>query len=322
MLITANLPSAIVGRAQQNRPQSSRWTAAQESLIRRVSGEKKLVENPDAEGLRLRPDMESIFIPADSAKGTLVLLHGYSAGPWQYEEMSDFLHDKGYNVYVPRLPGHGLVTSEGIPTGCAIPESNEDDQWDSFVDSVYQQAAALGEAVQVIGLSGGATLGLRIAERHPEVAGVAAFAPFLGGNLPLGLLFPVVNFLDTITFGMLGNLLDRGPFGKNSNTIDNGGPHTKSSLGQALGMYQLGQKIDRVAAPVQFITTAGDSLSGTAAVSRMRAHCGDGEQTGWYHFAREDGVPHAMVSPRQSRAAEKVRDLLFEFVDQGHFIEG
>jgi alpha-beta hydrolase superfamily lysophospholipase len=41
-------------------------------------------------------------------KGTILLLHGFTACPQQYFETYQHLNDAGYNVLAPLLPGHGL----------------------------------------------------------------------------------------------------------------------------------------------------------------------------------------------------------------------
>ncbi len=44
------------------------------------------------------------------SKGTVLLFHGYTACPYQqYIELSSMLTEKGYNVFVPLLPGHGKI---------------------------------------------------------------------------------------------------------------------------------------------------------------------------------------------------------------------
>ena len=55
--------------------------------------------------------------PEPTEKGTVVMLHGYTAGPWQYNDSSQDFFEAGYNVFVPRIPGHGFMKPDGTPTG-------------------------------------------------------------------------------------------------------------------------------------------------------------------------------------------------------------
>jgi carboxylesterase len=79
----------------------------------------------------------------------------------------------GYDVEMPRLPGHGTHVDDMIPT-----------RWDDYVAEVegaYRRLAARSDKVVVAGLSMGGALTLRMGADHPEIAGLicinAATAP-------------------------------------------------------------------------------------------------------------------------------------------------
>jgi hypothetical protein len=65
--------------------------------------------------LRIQPHAESILKHRADAKGTVMMFHGFTAGPWQYEELANRLHMKTHggagipssalNVVVPALGG-------------------------------------------------------------------------------------------------------------------------------------------------------------------------------------------------------------------------
>ena len=277
-----------------------------------VSRERQMVARRE-----LQPGTETLFVPCDEAKGTVVMFHGYTAGPWQYKEMAARFHDAGYNVLAPRMPGHGCVDAEGVPTGDYVPNTGTQQQWDDFIDQSFQLAAGLGAPVWALGLSGGANVALRMGERHPEVKGVGAMAPYLGGNLPSGLPFRVTDVIDTMTFGLFGRILDLIPYHKNVVVPDDPTPHTQSSLGAAKVMRHVGADVEGLSQPVQLITTAGDKLSGTWKVGALARRC---DEVGWYKFAASEGVPHAMVSATENPVAEsveKVTSLLLNFVESG-----
>lgn len=50
------------------------------------------------------------FKPLGQHRGTVVLLHGFSACPQQYFEVARKFSSEGFRVYLPLLPGHGLKT--------------------------------------------------------------------------------------------------------------------------------------------------------------------------------------------------------------------
>lgn len=47
-----------------------------------------------------------------NVKGSVMLFHGYSSCPQQYDELSVQLADKGYNVFIHLLPGHGKIANK------------------------------------------------------------------------------------------------------------------------------------------------------------------------------------------------------------------
>lgn len=259
---------------------------------------------------------ESIFLPQTGhAKGTVLLFHGYTAGPWQYRELAQRFHDAGYHVFAPRMPGHGDMEN-GVPTGKSLPDPKG---WLKFVDDTHALAASLKCAIQAIGLSGGANVALCMGERH-KLAGVGAMAPYLGGDMPKGILFTLSDVLDRCSFGLFGRLvLSRIPWKKNVAIPNDPTPHTQGTMGQARSMRRLGAAIKEVKCPVQLISTDGDALSG---VSRVRGMARRALQTGWYRFAQSEKVPHAMLSPQENKnpsSVSTVHDILFRFVEHGTY---
>lgn len=284
-----------------------------------IEREKKLQGQPGTDGLMLAQNSESLFLPQpEPGKGTVLLFHGYTAGPWQYKELARKFYDAGYNVLAPRMPGHGVTEADGTPTGKRIPNTKRKAEWDAFIDRTYMQAAALAGPVFAIGLSGGGNVALRMGERHPEIGGVAAMAPYLGADLPAGVVFSLADTLDRMTFGLFGRwVLDSIPY--NENKKDSEMPHTQGTYGQAKVMRRVGRDVKELHCPLQIISTDGDMLSGVRRNARNLRKCDDLHQ-GWFRFAKEEGVPHAMVSPQQNplpESVEKIHDILFNFVDKG-----
>jgi carboxylesterase len=303
---------------------SSRPPEAVAKIEARVKDEIRWQTEPSDDGLLLRKNAQSLFKPQaeGQAKGTVLLFHGYTAGPWQYEGLADKLHDAGFNVYAPRMPGHGLAeAANGKPSSKEIPTTSESGVWNEFIDEKYQDAAALGAPVYAVGLSGGANVALRMADRHEEVAGVLAMAPFLGSNSMKGALFPVINFIDVITFGLCGKLIDGIPR-KEKSPPDDPTPRTQGTWGQALAMYRVGAEVapEGIEQPLQLITTHKDILSGVAPNQRFIAKSAEGEPDGWFHFPAEDKVPHAMISRDENKNPETVdtiEAIIADFVESG-----
>ncbi len=284
-------------------------------LQAQIKDEVALQENPTDEGLYLRKNAESFFLPQDQAKGTVVLYHGFTAGPWQYREMADKLHDSGYNVYAPRMPGHGMADASGKASSAEMPTTGEQKAWSNFAQKTFDDAANLGVPVHAVGLSGGGNVALEAASKNSKIDSVTALAPFLGSNGVTGVLFPVLSLVDVVTFGLFGKLLDRIP--RKSQPSPEATPKTAGTWGNALAMYRVGANVDKVDAPLQLITTAKDPLSGTRNAGRLLERSGDTPNNGWFHFPEEDHVQHAMVSPLENpnkESIDTIQQIITDFV--------
>lgn len=107
--------------------------------------------------------------PGRAAKAVL-MLHGYTDCPAQFEELAELYYDKGYNVLVPRAPRHG-VTDPKAHAGLHA------DELIAYASGSLDLAVGLGEEVGVIGISGGAVLATWLAQNRP-VAHLLALSPF------------------------------------------------------------------------------------------------------------------------------------------------
>jgi pimeloyl-ACP methyl ester carboxylesterase len=111
----------------------------------------------------------------------VVLFHGLSASPTQFSQIAHGLHERGYNVLVPRLPRHGHANRMTD----ALARLTAQDLKDIASESVAI-ANGLGETTTVGGFSLGGLLAAWIAQNEP-VERAVLIAPFLGINwLPHG----------------------------------------------------------------------------------------------------------------------------------------
>lgn len=351
-------PVRVARRGAQRAPATALQAAPELVAYRKALGKLQAVVAadklrhtvPDAQGLLLRPGMSSFVLAhkAPTGKGTVVLFHGYTAGPWQYPEMAKRFYQAGYDVYVPRLPGHGMTTKDGTPSGAEVPSLAHEAEYHAFVDQVYSDVSGLNGPVYAAGLSGGADLAMDMAVRHPQIARVALMSPFLGPDgkagtffqtlLKLGQQHPwIAKILDHIPtelnvkyqpwMGSPDAPFAKWPLGKFINgwiaNVAKPGdpmPHTETSLGAVLGMMGVGRGVAKLPVPAQFLNTAGDFLSGTGQVGPLYERSGGASRDGWFVFPESLGVPHAMTSPKEDKvpgAAHKVQDIVFKFLDQG-----
>ncbi|HTD33206.1 MAG TPA: alpha/beta fold hydrolase [Candidatus Elarobacter sp.] len=103
----------------------------------------------------------------------VLLYHGFTNCPQQFDELARAYHARGCNVYVPRIPRHGLedrLTRD--LANLTIPELT------TFAEKTFELARGLGTATSAVGLSLGGTLVLWLAQTQPLDLAVP-IAPFL-----------------------------------------------------------------------------------------------------------------------------------------------
>lgn len=120
-----------------------------------------------------------IFMGRGSRTTTsVVLFHGFTNAPRQMEVLAQAYARKGYNVYVPRMPHHGLA--DRMTGDLANANRRELVAW---TDDAIDIGAGLGDHVVVSGLSAGATLSAWAAKNRTEVSEAVLVAPLIQPSL-------------------------------------------------------------------------------------------------------------------------------------------
>ena len=123
----------------------------------------------------------------------IVLLHGLTDSPRQFEAFAYLLHADGNNVYVPRLPQHGL-RGGNVGSLSALTAA----QLRGVADSVVNEAQGLGDSVVIVGLSMGGTIGAWIAQQR-AVSRVVLIAPAIEpGRIPSMIDRPLIGLADRL----------------------------------------------------------------------------------------------------------------------------
>lgn len=112
----------------------------------------------------------------------------------QYARFAGLLHDRGCNVLVPRLPGHGEANR--MTTTLALVSAQD------FIDAAGEAldiATGLGKTIAVSGISLGATLCAWLVTNRADIDRCVPIAPTLGiGRIPF--------FLSRIIAGTLASM--------------------------------------------------------------------------------------------------------------------
>ncbi|HWV21951.1 MAG TPA: alpha/beta fold hydrolase [Devosia sp.] len=127
-------------------------------------------------GLDLDPLCHSRLLSHGSRTArTVVYFHGFTSCPAQADALAEQLLALGYNVYLPRMHGHGL----------ASPNPGDLDDFTAeglmaHTSAAIDLAQGLGDDVTVMGLSAGGTLSAWAAQFREDVDGVVLISPFFG----------------------------------------------------------------------------------------------------------------------------------------------
>ena len=115
----------------------------------------------------------------DSAKATVILVHGLTGTPNEMKFLANYFSRRGFSVICPRLAHHGEPV-----------HILKRAKWQEFYESVRQVLFKIpaGRQVFMAGLSMGALLALLLAEEFPQrILGVTCLSPTLffdGWNIP------------------------------------------------------------------------------------------------------------------------------------------
>jgi alpha-beta hydrolase superfamily lysophospholipase len=94
----------------------------------------------------------------------VVLFHGLTNCPAQWDALAPMLYAKGYNVLVARLPGHGY--QDTLTDALALVTAED---FAASANAAVDVAQGLGDKVDVVGLSAGGAMGALLAQTRCEV---------------------------------------------------------------------------------------------------------------------------------------------------------
>lgn len=100
-----------------------------------------------------------------------LLIHGYTACTAEVRLLGDYLHQRGYTVSAPLLPGHSTTPQDLNRTRWR--------DWTDAVEQAYRDLQSKCKRVFVCGESMGGLLTLYLASEHPEIAGIVVYSTAL-----------------------------------------------------------------------------------------------------------------------------------------------
>jgi carboxylesterase len=127
-----------------------------------MSAQSAFIRNPHLEG-------DAFFWQA--GKIGALLIHGYTACTAEVRPLAEYLHQRGFTVSAPLLPGHNTTPHDL--------NRQRWQAWTNAVDQAYHSLKAQCEHVFVCGESMGGLLALYLASEYPEIAGIVVYSTAL-----------------------------------------------------------------------------------------------------------------------------------------------
>jgi carboxylesterase len=175
-LLGGSLLAPALSACAQTAVQDAPRTETPASFAEAVRTIRSAIARDAADPAILPAGLSRLYEHGRRTDHAVVLFHGFTNCPQQFDELARDYYDRGANVYVPRIPHHGL--KDRLTRDLANVTVSE---LMRFADDTFALARGLGSSVAALGLSLGGALVLWLAKTQPIDLAVP-IAPFL---LPL-----------------------------------------------------------------------------------------------------------------------------------------
>lgn len=135
----------------------------------------KALQEEDNLDLTLDVCITKLYDHGMQTENVIVLLHGFTNCPEQFNQLGKQYFEAGFNVFIPRLPYHGLPDRLTEELAHLTAE-----KLSAFGDRVIDIARGLGKKITIMGISGGGTLTAWLAQNRADVDYAFPIAAFLG----------------------------------------------------------------------------------------------------------------------------------------------
>jgi pimeloyl-ACP methyl ester carboxylesterase len=293
-------------------------------IQQRLDEDRALVETR-----KLQAQCACFFRPshAQTPCGVVLMLHGFTAGPWQYAYIAEHLSKQGLHCYAARLPGHGACTTDGIADSSLLPQSNQGELYAACALQALEDAEALARNLQlplyVVGFSAGAALATDLLHTFPEKITRAV------------LIAPLLKFYGRWTHLLFGSLVHLPFSGRLTNRMrlawTDAAPapgawsrpgHGAFFLGNVQGLAAYTAKLRRntkpINVPCQFILTAADQKVDLAAALALAQRADKPHEV--FCFPLSANIAHSMLTPHENpneQARLKVYEIVTSFLLKG-----
>jgi carboxylesterase len=244
------------------------------------------LERGRREGVGREENLPFLLQPAERAAAAVLLVHGFTASPWEMRRFGEELAAAGFVALGVRLPGHGSSA-----------EDLSERRWEEWLEAVergWRLLAAEGRRVYGVGQSTGALLLLALAAERP-LSGLVLLSPYLRLRHRLAPLAGVLRFLRR--FQRHEVRVELAPFYYDRRPVS--------------GVYQLSRLarrvrrlLPRVTVPTLTLAARGDRTTRPQSAAELHERLGSRRKT-FHLFGPE--VPHVLTTPENPRWAETLQ---------------
>ena len=135
----------------------------------------KALQDEDNQDFARDVCITKLFDHGMQTEHVIVLLHGFTNCPEQFHELGKQYFEAGFNVFIPRMPYHGL--SDRLTNELAKLRA---ENLTTFGDRVTDIARGLGKHVTVMGISGGGNVATWLAQNRTDLDFAFPIAAFFG----------------------------------------------------------------------------------------------------------------------------------------------
>lgn len=253
----------------------------------------------DTDNPAINPDCYPVLMDhGHKTEKVLVISHGYTSCPRQFQPLAQEFYDRGYNVFITRIPQHGykdLLTT-------ALADLTAEDMA-AKTNQAVDIAQGLGDKVDLMGLSMGGTIVTWIGQNRSDVHNTVAINPMYS-IWPFG---PQLNRQVTGLLDLMPNMFFWWDNELKANLPGPGYTYPRFAtrgIGQALRQtIALEQIIDRAPAKTQTLTiisngndkTVDNNLINTLVTRWRRAN----SNVVTYEFPASDKLNHDLIDIHQ-----------------------
>lgn len=251
-------------------------------------------ERARADGVQREEALPFLLAPTSPARGAALLVHGFTATPWEMRALANALQAGGYWALAVRLPGHG-TSSEDLATRSYR-------EWLATVEAGYSLLQELAQPVFGIGLSTGGLLLAHLAAQRP-LAGLILLSPFLRLAHPLAPLAGLLRFWRPYQERPLA-------------AADEGHYYRRRPLAGIVQLRRLARavkkRLPQLDLPVLAVAAEGDRTVDVASGLELFRRLGSSRKE-YHRFGPE--VPHVLTTGENPRLGE-VQRLILDFLEE------